>query len=286
MLGFVFRRKRSSGENGDSRERRSAGEGGNGGSVAFSSWGGKRSVAGGDPLNRVVRQADINNLRRLARSTSFSAWGGKKWNMTRSQFYNNYYTNWKSQAWLSLILLSALNIPAWYSINTRHRHCWQERQSPSCLFCPHTDKRRIMRRLLMTSPSQRWISDINDSLRGNAYHVKHDRSLHGNSRIYILNPIQTLLLFNTSIEEDFYDKTDPTTEAMFYSTTLKVCILFMWQTEGTEQKYLINLKRRQMSSETFVCPFWKSKLSEVRVDDKVRNSIVEQRKKIGLHVSK
>jgi len=47
--------------------------------VAFSSWGGKRSVAaGGDPLNRVVRQADINNLRRLARSTSFSAWGGKK----------------------------------------------------------------------------------------------------------------------------------------------------------------------------------------------------------------
>ena len=81
MLGFVFRRKRSSGENGDSRERRSAGEGGNGGSVAFSSWGGKRSVAGGDPLNRVVRQADINNLRRLARSTSFSAWGGKKWDL-------------------------------------------------------------------------------------------------------------------------------------------------------------------------------------------------------------
>ena len=153
MLGFVFRRKRSSGENGDSRERRSAGEGGNGGSVAFSSWGGKRSVAGGDPLNRVVRQADINNLRRLARSTSFSAWGGKKWNMTRSQFYNNYYTNWKSQAWLSLILLSALNIPAWYSISTRH--CWQERQSPSCLFCPHTEKRRIMRGLLMTSPSQK-----------------------------------------------------------------------------------------------------------------------------------
>jgi|ERR1719356_1856041 len=78
QLPHKIRRKRSSGENGDSRERRSAGEGGNGGSVAFSSWGGKRSVAGGDPLNRVVRQADINNLRRLARSTSFSAWGGKK----------------------------------------------------------------------------------------------------------------------------------------------------------------------------------------------------------------
>jgi len=203
----------------------------------------------------------------------------------RSQFYNNYYTNWKSQAWLSLILLSALNIPAWYSISTRH--CWQERQIPSCLFCPHTEKRRIMRGLLMTYlPLKSWISDINDSLRGNTYHVKHDRSLHGNSRIYILNPIQTLLLFNTSIEEDFYDRIDPTTEAMFDSATLKVCILFMWQTEGTEQKYLINLKRRQMSSETFVCPFWKTQLSEVRVDDKVRNSIVEQRKKIGLHVSK
>merc|ERR1711974_541828 len=75
QLPHKIRRKRSSGENGDSRERRSAGagEGGNGGSVAFSSWGGKRSVAGGDPLNRVVRQSDINNLRRLARSTSFSA---------------------------------------------------------------------------------------------------------------------------------------------------------------------------------------------------------------------
>ena len=103
-------------------------------------------------------------------------------------------------------------------------------------------------------PFYRWISDINDSLRGYTYRVKHDRSLHGNSRIYILNPIQTLLLlFNTSIEEDMIKLTQPLN--LCNITTPKLCVLFMWQTEGTEQKYLINLKRRQMSSETFVCLF-------------------------------
>jgi len=54
------------------RERRSPNGGGGGGS-AFSTWGGKRS---GSP-SRVVNKADIKALRRLARSTTFSAWGGK-----------------------------------------------------------------------------------------------------------------------------------------------------------------------------------------------------------------
>ena len=152
MLGFVFRRKRSSGENGDSRERRSAGEGGNGGSVAFSSWGGKRSVAGGDPLNRVVRQADINNLRRLARSTSFSAWGGKKWNLNFTTIIIQTERAKRGCPWYCYLHLTFL-----HDIRSALGTVGRKGRARPVFFVLilTTEKRRIMRGLLMTSPSQK-----------------------------------------------------------------------------------------------------------------------------------